>query len=82
MEKHIFNRTILREYDIRGIIGKDLNNKDSMFLGKSFATFIKKLKLNNVVVGYDGRHSSLQLEKHLVKGLISKGIKIYKQLFK
>ena len=78
MEKHIFNRTILREYDIRGIFGKDLNNKDSMFLGKSFATFIKKLKLNNVVVGYDGRNSSLQLEKHLIKGLISKGIKIYK----
>ena len=47
MEKHLFNKTILREYDIRGIVGKDLKVKDSLYLGKSFATFIKKLKLNN-----------------------------------
>ena len=48
MEKHLFNKTILREYDIRGIVGKDLKVKDSLYLGKSFATFIKKLKLNQL----------------------------------
>ena len=75
MEKHLFNKTILREYDIRGTVGKDLHLKDSLYLGKSFATFIKQLKLKNVVVGYDGRTTSLELENHLVKGLMSKGIK-------
>ena len=78
MEKHLFNKTILREYDIRGIVGKDLKVKDSLYLGKSFATFIKKLKLNNIVVGYDGRNTSVKLEKFLINGLISKGIKIYR----
>ena len=28
MEKHLFNKTILREYDIRGIVGKDLHFQD------------------------------------------------------
>ena len=65
MDKHIFNKTILREYDIRGIFKKDLNLIDAFYLGKSFATFLIKKKLKNVVIGYDGRHSSLQIEKEL-----------------
>ena len=78
MESHTFNKTILREYDIRGIFEKDLNLIDALFLGKSFATLLKKKKLKNVVIGYDGRISSLKIEKELVKGLLSKGIKVYK----
>ena len=49
MEKHLFNKTILREYDIRGIVGKDLHFQDSLYLGKSFATYIKKLKLKKPI---------------------------------
>ena len=78
MESHTFNKTILREYDIRGIFEKDLNLIDALFLGKSFATLLKRKKLKNVVIGYDGRISSLKIEKELVKGLLSKGIKVYK----
>jgi len=78
MEKHLFNKTILREYDIRGIIEKDLHFYDSLYLGKSFATFINNLKLKNIVIGYDGRQTSPKLEKHLFDGLISKGIKVYR----
>ena len=78
MEKHLFNKTILREYDIRGIIEKDLHFYDSLYLGKSFATFVNNLKLKNIVIGYDGRKTSPKLEKHLFDGLISKGIKVYR----
>ena len=78
MESHTFNKTILREYDIRGIIKKNLNLIDALFLGKSFATLLKRNKLKNVVIGYDGRLSSVKIEKELVKGLVSKGIKVYK----
>ena len=78
MESHTFNKTILQAYDIRGIFEKDLNLIDALFLGKSFATLLKKKKLKNVVIGYDGRISSLKIEKELVKGLLSKGIKVYK----
>ena len=30
---HIFDPTILREYDIRGIVGKTLNEEDAYALG-------------------------------------------------
>lgn len=78
MEKHKFNTTILREYDIRGIINKDLNLKDALFLGKSFATLLKINNLKNIVVGYDGRISSPKLENSLIKGLLSKGINVFR----
>ena len=57
MDNHTFNKTILREYDIRGIVNEDLNLIDAFFLGKSFATFLKRKKYKNVVIGYDGRLS-------------------------
>ena len=78
MDSHTFNNTILREYDIRGIVNKDLNLIDAFFLGKSFATFLKRKKYKNVVIGYDGRHSSPKIHKELIKGLLSQGIDVYK----
>ena len=42
MHNHTFNKTILREYDIRGIVGKDLNLIDALYLGKSFATILRE----------------------------------------
>ena len=42
MDNHTFNKTILREYDIRGIVNEDLNLIDAFFLGKSFATLLKR----------------------------------------
>ncbi len=77
MHNHTFNKTILREYDIRGIVGKDLNLIDALYLGKSFATILRRKNFKNVVVGYDGRTSSLKIKKELIKGLLSKGIKVY-----
>ena len=47
MYSHTFNKTILREYDIRGIVGKDLNLIDALYLGKSFATLLKRNKYKN-----------------------------------
>ena len=78
MDIHNFKKTILREYDIRGIIDEDLNSIDALYLGKAFATLLKKQKFKNVVVGYDGRISSINFEKELVKGLSSTGINVYK----
>ena len=34
---HHFNRTILREYDIRGVVGSTLNPDDAYALGRSYA---------------------------------------------
>lgn len=40
---HKFNSTILREYDVRGIVGETLTETDALYLGKSFGTLIKEM---------------------------------------
>ncbi len=60
---------IFREYDIRGIVGKDLNNEAVELIGKAFGTYIK----GSVVVGRDNRSSSKSLRDALVRGLLSTG---------
>jgi len=75
---HSFSKTILREYDIRGQIDKDLNEGDAYALGLAFGTYlIRETELNGktgrVCVGYDGRHSSPALSNALIKGLTETG---------
>ncbi len=75
--KHQFHNSILREYDIRGIVGSTLRIKDAYFIGKKFAVDIKKkYKRAKIVVGYDGRLSSPLLKKELCKGLLDGGASI------
>ena len=60
--KHIFNKEIIREYDIRGKYGKNLSKKDAYFLGCSLGTYLKNNDITGkVCVGYDGRKSSPKL---------------------
>lgn len=67
------NKSIFREYDIRGIYGVDLNEDVAYTLGRSFATYIKKYNSNKVIVGHDNRHSSPILHDALVKGINDSG---------
>ena len=74
---HKFNKTILREYDIRGIVGNTLTAKDAFFIGKKFSTDIRKQYKNaKIAIGYDGRMSSNLLERQLTKGLLQGGAKV------
>ncbi|HEX8058124.1 MAG TPA: phosphomannomutase, partial [Novosphingobium sp.] len=70
---HQFHPTVLREYDIRGIIGKTLSVEDARALGRSFATLLRRAGGMKVVVGYDGRVSSPILEDALIEGLTGSG---------
>ncbi|MGB3807499.1 MAG: phosphomannomutase/phosphoglucomutase [Erythrobacter sp.] len=70
---HDFDPTILREYDIRGIIGETLTPDDARAIGRSFGTLLKREGGNTVAVGYDGRVSSPILEHALVEGLTASG---------
>lgn len=70
---HQFDPTVLREYDIRGIIGETLGPDDARAIGRSFATLIKRAGGSKVAVGYDGRTSSPILEHALVEGLNASG---------
>ncbi|WEK45592.1 MAG: phosphomannomutase/phosphoglucomutase [Candidatus Andeanibacterium colombiense] len=70
---HIFHPTVLREYDIRGIIGETLGVEDARAIGRAFATLLKRAGGSRVAVGYDGRTSSPMLEHALVEGLTASG---------
>ena len=73
---HQFHPTVLREYDIRGIIGETLGPDDARAIGRGFATLLKRAGGTKVAVGYDGRVSSPMLEHALVEGLTGSGVDV------
>ena len=73
---HRFDSTVLREYDIRGIIGETLGAEDARAIGRGFATLLRQAGGRKVAVGYDGRTSSPMLEQALVEGLNASGIDV------
>lgn len=70
---HQFHSTVLREYDIRGIIGETLGADDARAIGRSFGTLLRRAGGRLVAVGYDGRVSSPMLEHALIEGLTGSG---------
>ena len=70
---HRFDPTILREYDIRGIVGTSLFAADAQALGRVFAAMLAEAGGRRVAVGYDGRLTSPELEAALVAGLLEGG---------
>jgi len=73
---HRFDPTILREYDIRGIVGETLHAADAWAIGRSYGTLLAESGGTSVAVGYDGRLSSPELEAALVEGLKQTGLDV------
>ena len=73
---HRFDPTILREYDIRGVVGETLSAADARAIGQSFAAVLAEERGRRVAVGRDGRLSSPELEAALVEGLTGAGIDV------
>ena len=71
---HSFDPTTLREYDIRGIVGRTLTEQDAFAIGRVFGTLLARTGGRTCAVGYDGRLSSPGLERALVRGLCASGI--------
>src|SRR5260370_7497173 len=68
-----FDPTILREYDIRGIVGQTLSAADARAIGQAYAVTLGEAGGHRVAVGYDGRLTSPELEAALVDGLAMEG---------
>ncbi|QBL12024.1 phosphomannomutase/phosphoglucomutase [Campylobacter helveticus] len=68
---------IFREYDIRGLYGKELNEKSVKAIGFCLAELMLKRGCKNVSVGKDARYSGDELFSYLVSGLNKAGIKVY-----
>ncbi len=73
---HNFDPTTLREYDIRGIVGKTLHEDDAHAIGRVFGSIVAESGGTTVAVGYDGRLSSPAMEKALVAGLMASGMHV------
>jgi phosphomannomutase len=73
---HQFNPTILREYDIRGIVGDTLTEADAHALGRTYAAFARDEGAERIAVGRDGRTHSGMLEAALIRGLTEGGINV------
>ena len=76
--KHYFHESLLREYDIRGIVNETLFEADAFIIGKIFGTRVLENNGRSVAIGRDGRHSSIKMETALVEGLQSAGVDAHK----
>lgn len=73
---HIFHPTLLREYDIRGIVGDTLHEADARAIGRAFGTVVRRDGGTHVVVGWDGRVSSPAMASAVTEGLRSCGVRV------
>src|SRR5258707_386823 len=70
---HLFHPTILREYDIRGVVGETLSSADAQAIGRAYAVTLGKAGGSRVAIGYDGRLTSPELEAALIDGFVTEG---------
>ncbi|EHA5292973.1 phosphomannomutase/phosphoglucomutase [Campylobacter upsaliensis] len=68
---------IFREYDIRGLYDKELNEKSVKAIGFCLGEVMLQKGCKNVSVGKDARYSGDELFAYLVSGLNKAGIKVY-----
>lgn len=72
-----FSRAIFREYDIRGVAGKDLTEEVATAVGGAYAAFLAQKGVNGAIsVGRDNRPSGEGLHRALVAGLVASGIEV------
>ncbi len=76
VDAHRFDPTILREYDIRGIVGETLSSADARAIGRAYAVMLAEAGGSRVAAGYDGRLTSPELEAALVDGLVTEGVDV------
>ncbi|MCE2517111.1 MAG: phosphomannomutase/phosphoglucomutase [Alphaproteobacteria bacterium] len=74
--QHQFHPTILRAYDIRGIVGETLHDKDAYMIGLGFAATLRQRGGSSVAIGRDGRLSSPDLSAALARGLVDGGMTV------
>ena len=68
--------TIFREYDIRGVVGENLDAQVCAVLGAAYGSMLQDAGHDTVVVGRDGRLSSPDLTRALISGLMGTGCKV------
>lgn len=68
------NPYIFRGYDLRGIVGKDLNLEIVEVLGKVYGTFLKRKGIKDAIIGYDCRSTSKEYAETFARSFSWAGI--------
>jgi phosphomannomutase/phosphoglucomutase len=72
----MLNPEIFRQYDIRGIAGKDMRDEDVVLLGQGIGTYLARQGNRFIAVGYDCRVTSAAYARALITGLLATGARI------
>jgi phosphomannomutase / phosphoglucomutase len=72
----MLNPEIFRQYDIRGIAGKDMDEKDVVLLGRGIGTYLHRQGNAYIAVGRDCRVSSDDYAERLIQGLTATGCRV------
>ena len=72
----MINPHIFREYDVRGLVGKDLTPDTVRTLGKGFGTYAKGKGVRTLMLGRDCRLSSPEFRDAMAEGLASTGMNV------
>ena len=69
-------KEIFKAYDIRGIVGKALTDDAARLIGRAIGSEAVARKATTVVIGRDGRLSSMDLAARLAEGLQASGVNV------
>ncbi|KKS04089.1 hypothetical protein A2W70_02675 [Candidatus Curtissbacteria bacterium RIFCSPLOWO2_02_41_11] len=70
------NEAIFRDYDIRGIVGQDIDEEFARVFGQALGTYLVKKGTRSALVGYDARETSLSYYGASVEGILSTGVDV------
>lgn len=70
------SKNIFREYDIRGVYPKDIDENVAYTIGRSFGSYMRELGRTICVIGHDNRLSGESLTTALMKGITESGLNI------
>jgi len=69
---------IFREYDIRGVVGRDLDPEAAEAIARAFGTYLARADVRRAAIGHDNRASSQALYEAAVRGLAGTGCGVIK----
>jgi phosphomannomutase/phosphoglucomutase len=70
------NPAIFREYDVRGVVNKDLSEEFAHLLGRAYGTMMRRTDNEKVAIGYDVRPSSPGYAHAMTDGILSTGVDV------
>src|SRR2546428_613376 len=75
-DRTMLNPHVFRAYDVRGLVGSDINPDVFRQVGRAYATLIRRNGGRQIAVGQDNRLSSNELKAGFVDGVRAAGVSV------